>query len=207
MPQGFEAFAVGGGPCGAIDVVPTLSAPQLPTCGQVIHGQDYLQLTPLVRPMIATTRRTRIDGYEAWGPVVDPSDPSFEHYDVPALGVRILVHGTGPRQVLATLGPSSRSAVFATRHRTTAPAGWHTVRYQGIELKVPPSWPVQTAGMYWCGNGLPSPPQVWLGAATGYPGCPAPITPASPADGLWLRTIPTNAGRFGPSPTLVRDGR
>lgn len=63
-------------------------------------------------------------------------------FSVPALGVRIETFGTLGRRIAATLAPSPAMVAASTASAPTVPASWRTVRYGDITVSVPQNWPV-----------------------------------------------------------------
>lgn len=61
----------------------------------------------------------------------------------PSLHVEVVAEGPMARRVAQTLTRSPRAVVLAPGPAPAVPSGWHLVRWGGVEISVPPSWPVR----------------------------------------------------------------
>jgi hypothetical protein len=100
--------------------------------------------------------------------------------------------GTG-REVVATLGPSSLDVLVHDGRAVAVPTSWKAVRFDGLQARVPPNWPVEVVtrqdpvpGV--CGGPLFRSPTVYLGNDGFVPSCAVVLGPqlAPPVDGLWV---------------------
>jgi hypothetical protein len=85
---------------------------------------------------------------------------------------------------------TSPAALDGTRPRSTNPAGFKVVSYEGVHVDVPASWPV-VDGMHtlFCGDPFPVTPTAFIGPNdNGAPSCPAlRLNQLPPRDGIWLQ--------------------
>jgi hypothetical protein len=111
-------------------------------------------------------------------------------YVVPALGAQIRFRGSVPARVLQTVGPSPLDLVVAPGPKRAIPAGWRPVTYRGVQVDVPPDWPVVSSEYVGqCGTLFGGPPRVFVGPAPGEAqSCSAPEPGARVArdDGVWI---------------------
>jgi hypothetical protein len=142
---------------------------------------------------------------------LDEKDCCTQRYRL-ADGYELTIGGPDTVRVLSTFTDSgAHRALQAGPVADTR--GWRTVRYQGVELRVPPSWPVDDLpGSYHqivdengvvtgsggllnpgeCGGGLfpVGAPRVSLGTSPGAAACPyLPSPELEGGDGVWIRPI------------------
>ena len=86
---------------------------------------------------------------------------------------------------------TNSAALHSTSPRSTAPAGFNQVSYQGVHVDVPATWPV-VDGMHtlFCGGPFAVTATAFVGPNdNGAPSCPAPRpNQLLPRDGVWLRS-------------------
>jgi hypothetical protein len=119
-------------------------------------------------------------------------------YAVPALGVRLLVHGVaGEQRVLDTLTSSTRRVVLRSTTWPAVPRNWRSLSFDGITLDVPPTMPITQVGSFRLPPGecsaVPFPKSgAFVGnGSPGSFGCtmiPAGVVPV-PTDGVWMHTV------------------
>lgn len=173
----------------------------------------WLSLEPTTAPPPAAASHTKINGISAW---VWPTAPAgTRRYDLVGDGEEITVHGVGAGRVLATLEPSALAAVLSTRYPIRVPGSWRRVRYDGVAVSVPATWPRRrlpssTLPPGWCGlAAFGSGPLVYQGPPRGLPAavhCPAAASgwAAHPADGVWVEPTPKGQGEAGAGQQQVR---
>ena len=166
--------------------------------------RDAVSLIP--RPTGSTGRF--VEAVHSYRVYEDPSrpDPSWTAYDVPQLGIELVLRGAQQSRILATLAPSAwRVALaFATQ---SAPSG-HVVEGDGIRVTIPASWPVVTPDMQPCGWAVAAdggPELVRIRPDIGSPPCAPPPENAAYAvhDDVYLHTQPGVTAPAGREPLVV----
>ena len=145
-----------------------------------------VRLARYARPPIGATAR-RVNGYRALTTAGPGSD--LGRWWVPALGVTFVLPTGTPAAVLRTLGPSPQGIVTEGGPLTPVPHGWHAVRYAGVQIEVPASWPTASGDLTApCGQPFAHRAAAYIGTDQGSPfvSCPVPpaVLPARP--GVWL---------------------
>jgi hypothetical protein len=84
-----------------------------------------------------------------------------EVIDIPALASEIVAYTPAAMRIARTLQPSAARDILQDRTPVSAPAGWETVRYDGISVRLPEQWPSTVSE---CGSGRADRP------AFAYPG-------------------------------------
>ncbi|MGH2719044.1 MAG: hypothetical protein ACRDJU_10725 [Actinomycetota bacterium] len=142
-----------------------------------------------------------MNGLTIESPNPQPADETV--VAVPELDATVTLDRGVPAGVLASIGPSPEGLVLAPGPLLTAPAGWRTVGYHGVQLKVPASWPSvdgNHGGL--CSNPFLS-PEVLVGFRTLGEGAGCPMTVSgqvSGSDGVWLTPSSADDGSTYPAP-------
>ena len=192
---------------------PTSLADACPHAGS---SGTYLRLSPRATPAAGATKLAVGHAIVYETTTIGPGI----RWSVPSLEVTIQIDGSAARSVARTLGPSSLHALLALHHPVAVPGTWKTVRYDGIQARVPAHWQVVHQLFFWltCHGFLSpgrQPPLVLLGDHDQDPSssCPSgfdPTTQLRPTNGLWLShtTAPFLPGGSGTiTATTHLDGR
>ena len=149
------------------------TSPQQLSCAPPIQG-GWVSLRPLTGPAPAWWTRSSVNGIEDW--ITTDQVSKTETIDLPAEGLQLSAQGDG-RQILATVGYSSLQAVLKLAKPVDVPMSWKAVRFDGLQAKVPSSWPVEVVTNREtepavCGLQVFYSPQVYLGDSGGVHPCP-----------------------------------
>lgn len=127
----------------------------------------------------------------------------------PDLGVMLVVAGPEANRIASTIGWSTSYLASHPASNVSVPSGWKSIDYDGVNFKVPPTWPVQdlTRGSFinpgQCGGNEFARPQVYEGSSSAAAGCPAVMSTASQGvDGVWVRPYPLPGGQFPPAGSI-----
>lgn len=133
-----------------------------------------------------------VNGYRIYR-VALTADPTSTGYEVPELGVRIVLHGSLADRILSTLAPSAQEVAlaFATQ---PPPIVYRRVIIDGVSLAIPSRWTITTTPAvecYWQVSPSGAPeivrvrPDLSLGACAAYSSLPLAVLPN---DGILLYT-------------------
>jgi len=125
-------------------------------------------------------------------------------YVIPALGVQLTLDGANAQRVLSTLTISPRALVLAKGVVPRVPSLWQKLSFAGVEVSVPPSWPV-TRTDWDCGQSNFGSAVVILANDIHALSCPAPLPRAlvqRPSDGLRI-DVGIDAAPHTVSPTCL----
>jgi len=182
------------------------------SCSEPSKG-GWVTVQPMAGALPTGLTATSVNGTKVWSP---PGEADRrETLYVPSLHVVLTAEGAG-RGILATLGPSTLDAVVSQRRATPVPTSWKAVRFDGLQVKVPPRWPVQVitsqvAQPGSCSGQIFRAPTVDLGDNGFRPLCLFGFGQlAPPVDGLWIGSpAPSQSGTdaheiaFGALPTVL----
>ncbi len=184
-------------------------------CPHAGSSGTYLRLSPQATSTGGATKLT-VGHTTVYQTTTGPGT----RWSVPSLDVTIQILSSAARSVARTLGPSSLHALLTLHHPVAVPDTWKTVRYSGIQARVPPHWQVVHQLFQLTCHGFLNPgrrpPLVLLGDhdQDPYSSCPPgfdPTTQLRPTNGLWLSSsttapfLPGGAGTI--TATTHLDGR
>jgi hypothetical protein len=134
-----------------------------------------------------------VNGYRIYAAVGEHASGGLRVYEVPQLGVQLIIRSPLSDRILATLGPSARTVALAFAGQRV-PRGSRPAGEPGVTLSIPAGWRVGE-GAY-CG--WPYPPALIRVTNEGM-SCPPPLASlaSSLRDGVLVYAA---AGEFGPQP-------
>ena len=172
---------------------------------------------PLGQPMVSYVRLLPLQGSPPTGTAVDinghtgtevSGPPQTETYYFSDLSLEMTVYGPDGAQVASTVGWSANYLLLHPTGPVSIPADWVTFGYEGVSVRVPPTWPQKTLGANdpipgVCAN--PTFPAPVAERGTGGPTpCNGfqPYAPVTAIDGVWLTPYVSSPVRpFTPSST------
>lgn len=208
VPAGWKVITPGETVCPAFDDVVLLDDVQAGsgcpgmTGGPGLHS-SYAGLVGLSGPPAAGAR-VEVNGHPGVRlPAV--AEPGSERFAYPDLGVVLTVAGPQAAAIAGSVGWSAQHLAVHPAGPAGVPAGWKTVSYAGLDLRVPPSWPVSRVAVHQADPGVCGPPefdgpQVYEGSGQISPSCP-PIIPSVTAgvDGVWIRHYRGSTAQLRPT--------
>ena len=154
-------------------------------------SRSYARLAPL-SAQAASGAGVEINGHSG---IQLPASVSTAGDEIafPGLGVILSVNGPQATTIVTSIGWSQQYFVLHPVGPVSVPASWHTITYAGLEVRVPPTWPVRHLGRQDTDPGICGPaefrtPQVYEGEGGVFPSCPPSVpTVMAGVDGLWIR--------------------
>lgn len=176
-----------------------------PSCTLV---PPYATIEPSSGESPPNSPTTLINGQPAAGCHAAPTCAGNRTWTFPQLGETLTVVGTQAETILQSVQPSSAYLLAHPESvHLTVPTNWKTATYQGVSLRVPPTWPIltgsQAAQQGACGAYFSPRPMVIEGEVPLSCNSGPSTSPADPPTAAWL--LPTDCTNTGRAAGL--DGR